>query len=119
MPTEQQLIVSIRTVAADDAGTLGREIGIAADVLRGVHTQRRRRLIAGTAAAVALVSVATYAGIHAATSNSVPIPTSIARCRSGPTLLARSGPCRSRGQPPAGTSTTGATHGGRRSDQPH
>jgi hypothetical protein len=75
MPTEQQLIESIRAVAADDRETLGRDIDIAANALHGVRTHRRRRAIVGTAAAVALVSVASYAGIHAVTSTAATPPT--------------------------------------------
>jgi hypothetical protein len=72
MPTEQQLIESVRAIAADDADALGRDLDIAADVFRGVRSHRRRRSIAGAAAAVALVSVASYGGIHAMTDAATP-----------------------------------------------
>jgi hypothetical protein len=76
MPTEQQLIASVRTIAADDTDTLGRETAIADDVLRGVRSSRRRRSIAGAAAAVALVSLASYAGFHAMTDTAATPPAS-------------------------------------------
>jgi hypothetical protein len=70
MPTEQQLVESVRALAADHVETFGREGGIAADVLRGVRAHHRRRVVLGAAAAVAVVSVASYAGIHAVANTS-------------------------------------------------
>jgi hypothetical protein len=75
MPTEQQLMESIRSIAADGGDLLGRDVDIAADVLHGVRTHRRRRAIAGTAVAVAAVSIASYVGIHAVTSTASTPPT--------------------------------------------
>jgi hypothetical protein len=75
MPTEQQLIESIRSIVADGDDGFGRDIDIAAGVLDGVRARRRRRAIAGTAVAVAVVSVASYVGIHAVTSTTAIPPT--------------------------------------------
>jgi hypothetical protein len=77
MPTEQQLVETIRAHAADDTETLGREIDIATNVLGGVRSgrrRRRRRVVAGSAVAVALVSVVSYAGIHAVVNTSATPP---------------------------------------------
>jgi hypothetical protein len=88
MPTEQQLMEAIRSIAADDSDTLGVEVGLADEVLRGVRGHRRRRTVASAAAAVAVVSVASYVGIHAVTSTaSTPPITHTSDAPAGHTVL--------------------------------